>query len=249
MSGHHFQSCPSIQNQKNCVASLSSMRIVWSRQCFIFQRKKLNRQCKQTVPGLSFNTGISIIICCCFHCPISQSCGGIMVHYLLLISSCCRARQMCCADSEESYGFTLAASKKKKNRLVPQVLIKLISDNDKISMRTLILCIFKASVWAAQSWNKSHSLEVHSLAMQRLIRAVSYALVVPLGFMLKVWSITTEHLGLPNGEEKTIYNPLKIIIRQKQNYYVKKPKVFNINQVATTSAWGLGMAYVNHWEY
>lgn len=159
---------------------------------------------------------------------------------------------MCCADSEESYEFILAASKKKKKkkRLVPQVLIKLISDNvKKKNMRTLISCIFKASVWTAQSWNKSHSLEVHSLAMQRLIRDVSHALVVPLGFMLKVWSITTEYLGLPNGEEKAIYNPLKIIIRQKQNYYVKKPKVFNINQVVTTFAWGLGMAYINHWEY
>lgn len=56
---------------------------------------------------------------------------------------------MCCADSEESYEFILAASKKKKKkkRLVPQVLIKLISDNvKKKNMRTLISCIFKASV-------------------------------------------------------------------------------------------------------
>lgn len=150
---------------------------------------------------------------------------------------------------QKSHGFTLAAFMKKKIRLVPQVLIRLLSLIVPKLSGVLISYVFKASVWATWSWNKSHLLEVHSLATQRLIRAISHALVVPLGFVGKIWSITSELLELPNREEKTIYNPLKIAIRQKQNYYVNKPKVFNINWVAMTSAWGLGMAYISHQEF
>lgn len=55
---------------------------------------------------------------------------------------------MCCADSEESYEFILAASKKKKkNRLVPQVLIKLISDNVKKKARGLLFRVFSKPLY------------------------------------------------------------------------------------------------------
>lgn len=236
------------QNQKKCTVFLSLMRNAWSKQCLIFQRKKLNRRCIQSVPGLSFNTDILITICCYFHCPISQSCSAITVHYLLLFSPFCRAQQTWCADSEESWVYS-GSFHEKKIRLVPQVLIRLLSLIVSKLSGVLISYVFKASVWATWSWNKSHLLEVHSLATQRLIRAISHALVVPLGFVGKIWSITSELLELPNREEKTIYNPLKIAIRQKQNYYVNKPKVFNINWVAMTSAWGLGMAYISHQEF
>lgn len=48
----------------------------------LYFTKEENEQVMQTVPGLSFNTDVLIII---RYCPISQGCDGIMVLYLLLI--------------------------------------------------------------------------------------------------------------------------------------------------------------------
>lgn len=91
----------------------------------------------------------------------------------------------------------------KEIRLVPQVLIRLLSLIMPKFFGLLISCVFKVSVWATWGWNKSHFLQVHSLATWRLTRAVSHALVVPLGFV-EIWSITSQLLGLANRRKNCI---------------------------------------------